>query len=132
MKDHEDADHLEHALAGSEHLVGMDDLPHSHGRRGYDRRHSIRQGPVITMNIVTIITRDLDEKPALEIAAARLIEWGFEAEVIETAKVTKTHKPQAILRTNAQVHTVRKARLNTMGGPAGVTAFNAMLATIKG
>jgi len=84
------------------------------------------------MIINTIITRDLDEKYALEIAAQRLRDWGFDAEVIETAKVTKTHKPQAILRTNARVRTVRKARLNTMGGPAGVTAFNAMLATIKG
>jgi hypothetical protein len=84
------------------------------------------------MIINTVITRDLDEKPALEIAAARLTEWGFEAEVIETVKVTKTNKPQAILRTNAQVRTVRKARLNTMGGPTGITAFTAMLATIKG
>jgi len=76
------------------------------------------------MKINTVISRPLHELAELKVAAARLTEWGFEAEVLLEVVPSR----RAMLRTNAQVHTVRRARAKSPDGNIG--AFNAMLQTI--
>lgn len=78
------------------------------------------------MKINTVISRPLAELAELKVAAARLTEWGFEAEVLLEVVPTR----RAMLRTNAQVRTVRKARAASLDGNIG--ALNAMMAEVIG
>lgn len=80
------------------------------------------------MKIVSTLTLRADEVSELEAIAARLRIQGFEAEVTLLPKVTKTAKPQAMLRTNAQPRTLRKARQLDPSG--GITSLNQMMALV--
>lgn len=80
------------------------------------------------MKIVSTLTLRADEVSELQIIAERLRARGLEAEVVVTAKVTKTAKPLAILRTNAQPRTLREARqLDPTGGIAGLNQMMALV-----
>jgi hypothetical protein len=80
------------------------------------------------MKVVSTLTLRAGQATELEVIAQRLRAMGLEADVVTLPKVTKTTKPEAILRTNAQPHTLRKARQLPTDGNVG--AFNAMLQTI--
>lgn len=80
------------------------------------------------MKIVSTLTLHADEITELEAIAARLRTQGFEAEVTLLPKVTKTTKAEAMLRTNAQPRTLRKARqLDSSGGIAGLNQMMALV-----
>jgi hypothetical protein len=80
------------------------------------------------MKTTSTLTLRADQVAELELIAQRLRALGFEADVVTLPKVTKTTKPEAMLRTNAQPRTLRKARMLPTDGNIG--AFNAMLQVI--
>src|SRR5689334_21749511 len=82
------------------------------------------------MKVASTLTLRADQVAELEVIATRLRSLGFEADVVTLPKVTKTTKPEAILRTNAQPHTLRKARQLPADGNIG--ALNAMMAQVIG
>jgi hypothetical protein len=82
------------------------------------------------MKIASTLTVRADQVAELEIIAGRLHSLGFDADVVMLPKVTKMTKPEAMLRTNAQPRTLRKARMLSVDGNLG--ALNAMMAQVIG